>query len=262
MREMGFIGARIHEKAESPYFQYLCDTLGLLTTFEMPSFYLPSRETFEEYEAELRSLVARDMAHPSCVLRILFNETWGIWGMYGRGSATRRFVLAMTELAKKLDPTRPVIDNSGWEHLGGDLLDIHHYLKNPRLARAFYAAVARRDPAVLHGFSVFQVLAFNLLYQVATKTRSLFADRDARIGDKPLFLSEYGGFGWYEAEGKADAIQRIGEYTRDIADSGLFCGYCYTQLYDVGSETNGLLTADRKPKVDMDVMRDINGYCS
>jgi len=259
-KAMGFNGARIHQKVESPYFQYLCDKLGFLASFEMPSFYLPSCRAFEDYEAELRSLIARDMAHPSCVFRILFNETWGIWGIYGRGSRTRRFVEAMRVLAKTLDPTRPVIDNSGWEHLGGDMIDIHHYLKSPSLARAFYEAVKRRDPAVLHGFSIPKVLAFNLLYQVATKTRSLFVDRDTQIGDRPLFLSEYGGFGWYKAEGQAETVQLIREYTRDILDSGLFCGYCYTQLYDVGAETNGLLTADRKPKVDTDAMREINSY--
>jgi len=259
-KAMGFNGARIHQKVESPYFQYLCDKLGFIASFEMPSFYLPSRRAFEDYEAELRSLIARDMAHPSCVLRILFNETWGIWGIYGLKSRTRRFVLEMTSLAKALDPTRPVIDNSGWEHLGGDIIDIHHYLKSTSLARAFYEALGRQDPAVLHNLSVPKVLAFNLLYQVATKTRSLFVDRDARIGEEPLFLSEYGGFGWYESEGKADTIELIKGYTKDALDSGLFCGYCYTQLYDVGAETNGLLSADRKPKVDIVKIREINSH--
>ncbi|MDX9826821.1 MAG: hypothetical protein RBT73_03660, partial [Spirochaetia bacterium] len=221
-KAMGFNGARIHQKVESPYFQYLCDRLGFLASFEMPSFYLPSRRAFVDYEAELRSLIARDMIHPSCVLRILFNETWGIWGIYGRKSQTRRFVLEMVALAQALDPTRPVIDNSGWEHLTGDMIDIHHYFKSPSLAKAFYEAVKSRDPTVLHGFSVSKVLAFNLLYQVATKTRSLFVDRDAQIGDRPLFLSEYGGFGWYKSEGKAETIDRIREYTKDALDSGIF----------------------------------------
>ncbi len=128
------------------------------------------------------------------------------------------------------------------------------------MARAFYEAVKRKDPDVLHNFSVLKVLAFNLFYQVATKTRSLFVNRDAKIDGTPLFLSEYGGFGWYKAEGNAETTELIKEYTKDILDSGLFCGYCYTQLYDVGSETNGLLTADRRPKVDTDAMRKINDY--
>jgi hypothetical protein len=246
--------------AEDSLFPINRKAAGSSTLEPAITIYPPSRKAFEDYEAELRSLIARDMTHPSCVMRILFNETWGIWGLYGRKSRTRHFVLEMTALTKALDPSRPVIDNSGWEHLGGDMMDIHHYLKSPSLARTFYNAIACRDPDVLHGFSIPKVLAFNLFYQVATKTRSLFVDRDTRIGDKPLFLSEYGGFGWYKAEGQAETVQLVREYTRDILDLGLFCGYCYTQLYDVGSETNGLLTADRKPKVDMDSMREINGY--
>jgi len=51
----------------------------------------------------------------------------------------------------------------------------------------------------------------------------------------------------------------IEEYTRDILDTGLFCGYCYTQLYDVGSEVNGLFTFDRELKVNAERLRRING---
>jgi len=33
-------------------------------------------------------------------------------------------------------------------------------------------------------------------------------------------------------------------------DAGFLVGHCYTQLTDVQQEINGLLTPDRKPKVD------------
>lgn len=36
-----------------------------------------------------------------------------------------------------------------------------------------------------------------------------------------------------------------------------FQGYCYTQLTDVQQEVNGLLTAERKPKVDMCRLQEI-----
>ena len=36
-----------------------------------------------------------------------------------------------------------------------------------------------------------------------------------------------------------------------------FAGICYTQLTDVEQEQNGLLTADRKPKVDPSSLRPI-----
>jgi len=32
-------------------------------------------------------------------------------------------------------------------------------------------------------------------------------------------------------------------------------GFCYTQLTDVQQEQNGLLTADRMPKVDLELLR-------
>ena len=34
-------------------------------------------------------------------------------------------------------------------------------------------------------------------------------------------------------------------------------GFCYTQLTDIEQEVNGLLTYDRKPKVDLGRIRDI-----
>ena len=35
-------------------------------------------------------------------------------------------------------------------------------------------------------------------------------------------------------------------------------GFCYTQLYDVEQEMNGLYTYGRKPKFDMEIIRKIN----
>ncbi len=265
IKAMGYNGARIHEKVESPYFQYLCDKIGIFTSFEMPSFYLPSRAAFGAYEQELKELIERDAGHPSCIFRILFNETWGIWGIYGKRSTTRKFVLRMIETTRALDPSRPIIDNSGWEHLDTDIVDFHHYLSSAALARALYAGIAEKDERILFGFSVWKVLAFYLFGLVSIRTRSVFLERpqndDVRVraqARSKIFLSEYGGFGWYTSEHTGSMVDIIEEYTRDIVASELFCGYCYTQLYDVGDETNGLFTFEREPKIDVDRMRSIN----
>ncbi len=42
-----------------------------------------------------------------------------------------------------------------------------------------------------------------------------------------------------------------------ILDSPAIAGFCYTQLTDTGQETNGLLTADRIPKLDPETVRAI-----
>jgi hypothetical protein len=49
--------------------------------------------------------------------------------------------------------------------------------------------------------------------------------------------------GWYTA--LLDAVHGI----------EAFAGFCYTQLTDVYQEVNGLLTADRTPKVPLEVIR-------
>ena len=269
LKSMGFNGARVHEKIESPYFHYLCDRMGLLCSYEMPSFYLASKAGFKAYEGELRQIIARDSMHPSCIFWILFNETWGVWGIYRRGSRTRRFVESMLALVRAEDPGRPVIENSGWEHFDTDIVDFHHYLGTAALAKDLYARLAAHDERLYHGFSRRGVLDFYLNDRVATGTRTVFLERGAdsvggdgahgRAVAKPLFLSEYGGFGWYSTGEKGSAIEKIEAYTRDIVDSRLFCGYCLTQLYDVGGEVNGLLTFDRRPKMDLEKLKEING---
>jgi len=264
LKSMGFNGARIHEKIESPRFHYLCDKLGLFTTFEMPSFYWPSRKAFAAYESELDEIIARDAMHPSAIAWILFNETWGVWGMYRAGSATRRFIEKMLCLVREKDPGRPVIENSGWEHFDTDIVDFHHYLGTAELARDAYRRMKNRDPGTMRSVSLGAILSFYLGNGVATKTKPLFlneeAERMASGKGSPWFLSEYGGFGWYDSAEKGSVEDKIERYTKDIVDSGLFCGYCLTQLYDVGSETNGLLAFDRGGKVAVSRMKSINGY--
>ena len=264
LKMMGYNGARIHEKVESPYFQYLCDKIGIFTSFEMPSFYLPSRRGFRAYEQELKELIKRDTGHPSCIFRILFNETWGIWGIYKKNSRTDKFVRKMITMTRKLDPSRPIIDNSGWEHIDTDIVDFHHYLGSASLARMIYQRIAENDQRILFGFSKWKVLAFYLFDWVSTKTRPIFLRAPSTSRDidcrkrKKIFLSEYGGFGWYTNRDCNSIIDLIEEYTRDIVVSDLFSGYCYTQLYDVYNETNGLLTFNRELKIDPARLRSIN----
>ena len=263
LKRMDFNGARIHQKIESPYFLYLCDRLGLLVTFEMPSFYLPSRTGFRAYESELREILRRDAGHPSGIAWVLFNETWGVWGLYGRRSPTRRFVRDMVDLVRREDPTRLVIDNSGWEHLDTDVADVHHYLNTAARARRAYDGFREKEAQLLRGASGWRAFLFYLLNKIGTDTRPVFLDVESEEAASergaPWILSEYGGFGWYRSGEGGSVADKIETYTRDAVDSGLFGGYCLTQLYDVGAETNGLLSFGREPKVPEDRMRTING---
>jgi hypothetical protein len=70
--------------------------------------------------------------------------------------------------------------------------------------------------------------------------------------------SEWEGWGYAKADDQKEFIRRYREVVNAVLNSPLVQGFCYTQLTDVEQEINGLLTYDRRPKVDPAVIRDIN----
>ena len=90
-----------------------------------------------EWEEALRGLVRRDFNHPSIFSWVLFNEQWGLLTP-PRGDKkaflpeTQSWVETAYDLAKSLDPTRLVEDNSPCCETGGhvktDLNTWHMYL--------------------------------------------------------------------------------------------------------------------------------------
>jgi hypothetical protein len=70
-------------------------------------------------------------------------------------------------------------------------------------------------------------------------------------------VSEYGGWSGSEVEswGYGQRPKSVDEFmarfkglTETLLNCEKVCGFCYTQLYDVEQETNGLLDYDRNPK--------------
>ena len=96
--------------------------------------------------------------------------------------------------------------------------------------------------------------------------RELYIDGSSYNG-QPIILTEFGGIAF--SDGRDDTwgyngkvvdtsafIERLRNLLDRVKKDKLLSGFCYTQLTDVMQETNGLLTPDRKPKLDLDV------YCS
>ena len=74
-----------------------------------------------------------------------------------------------------------------------------------------------------------------------------------RYNGAPVFISEYGGIAWGRQEGrnwgygdapksKDEFIKRYELLTASLLDNPDLMGFCYTQLYDVEQEINGLYT--------------------
>ncbi|MBB6670391.1 hypothetical protein H7C19_06790 [Cohnella nanjingensis] len=84
---------------------------------------------------------------------------------------------------------------------------------------------------------------------------------------QPIIVSEFGGIafqtepGWgygKQVAGEEAFIERFDRITQAIKRTPYICGYCYTQITDVQQEMNGLLTADRVPKIPLERIREIN----
>ncbi|MSV28710.1 MAG: glycoside hydrolase family 2 [Bryobacterales bacterium] len=252
-KEMGFNGARKHQKLEDPRFLYWADRLGLLVSSEMANAYLFDERYAARFTREWIEAVERDYNHPSIVMWIPINESWGVPN--SSDLRQQNHLKSLYYLTKSLDPSRPVIDNDGWEHTDTtDLFGIHDYARNGDVLRAKYKDLGKPGAAV------------------PPNGRAALAP-GYKYNGSPVFLSEFGGIAFLEPGQKAAegawgyagvepsidaALTRLRSLYQAIADTPAIMGICYTQLTDVEQEINGLLTYDRKPKFDSKTLRDIN----
>lgn len=251
VRALGFNGLRMHQKLEAPRFLYWCDRLGVLVWSELPSAYWPGRESRRQIGQLLLAMIARDANHPSIITWVLFNESWGIHDLNWSKEA-RTEVVRLVNQARNLDPSRLVIDNSGFDHVETDVLDIHHYLRNLDQAEEVYdSLIAGR----LWRHALLPGLRYILQPERVFKPP---LGPGAHYLGQPLIVSEYGGFGHYESAERGTLLEQYRAATLAIARQPQFQGFCYTQLYDTYQEQDGLLTFERQPKVPVKELRAFN----
>jgi beta-galactosidase/beta-glucuronidase len=243
-REMGFNGARKHQKVEDPRWLFWADTLGFLVWGEMANAYQYSPDYVRRITAEWQEALRRDYNHPCIVAWVPMNESWGVPKLASDHSQTEH-LLALYHLTRSLDQTRPVVSNDGWEHARTDLCNIHDY----RDAKALAMTYATPESAVA----------------AEPANKSIYVPGYAYEGE-PILVTEFGGIafsgeaeGWgYSTVTDADEfLERYRSLVEALLGSGPVQGFCYTQLTDVEQEINGLLTYDREPKVDLARIREI-----
>ena len=231
--ELGFNGARLHEKTFEERFLYHADKMGYLVWGEFANwgFDISTMTNIQNFLPEWLSQVERDFNHPSIIGWCPFNETWDY-----QGKRQDNNLLALVyHVTKQLDPTRPVIDTSGNFHVVTDVYDVHDYEQDVEIFKERYLHLKKGE-------------IFNH-----------FNDRQQHKGE-PYFVSEYGGARWASADsidswGYGSAPKTEDEFavryeglTGTLLKSESVCAFCYTQLYDVEQEKNGLYTYDRKRK--------------
>lgn len=58
-------------------------------------------------------------------------------------------------------------------------------------------------------------------------------------------------------QGEEEFVARYKGLTETLLQNPSMFGFCYTQLYDIEQEINGLYTYERKPKFDMTQIRKV-----
>ncbi len=219
MKAFGFNMVRKHIKVEPARWYYWTDKLGLLVWQDMPSpnSYTDHPQPIDKtaYVKQLNDIVTTHWNAPSIIMWVIFNE--------GQG---RHDTASLVDMAKKLDPSRLADRDSGSgfekNEVVGDVEDVHSY-----------------PPPNFPPLSV----------------------------DHALVCGEYGGIGylvkghtWRDNCGGYTNVtstqeleDRYGEYAallKDFRDRRGLSAAVYTQITDVETELNGLLTYDRVLKCD------------
>ena len=239
MKDLGFNMLRKHVKIEPDRWYYHCDRLGMLVWQDMinggewvrgrietkmasmaqnagktprdanlRTFLRENENGREEFVRGVEQTIRQLYNYPSIVLWVLFNEGWGQF------EATK-----ITELIRKMDPSRLVDEASGWyDKGGGDVFSIHNYFVPLKVLPQQGRCVAVTE---FGGFSW-------------------------HTPDHSWAEGEFGYRKYHSGEELTEAIGRL--WQRDVLSNiknGLSASV-YTEVSDVEDETNGLLTYDRE----------------
>ena len=253
VKELGFNGVRMHQKAADPRFLAWCDRLGLLVWAEMPAAYEFSSRTIHRLTREWLELVERDRSHPCVIAWVPFNESWGVPAL-PTSADQRALVLGLYHLTKALDPARPVVGNDGWEQVVTDIVTVHDYSADGQTLRDRYGTeqdLRRTLAEVQPGYH-------SVVLPELPQAR------------QPVMITEFGGITltsatrgevWRGYGGEPDTaafFERYRSLVDALLDSPSVTGFCYTQFTDTEQEQNGLLTDRREPKLPLGLLRAVN----
>ena len=249
-KQMGFNGARKHQKIEDPRYYYWADKLGLLVWGEMPSAYDFGNLEVKNVMDEMQAFIERDYNHPSIITWVPLNESWGVRQIYANKDQ-QRFADGLYHMIRAYDATRLVSTNDGWEQVDADIAGVHDYT------------------AWEHQLSHIYENVDELVAGAPNRDRTVFAQGYEYSG-QPIMVTEYGGIAFAKdatdgnwgyngaVENEASFLERYSNITNAFRKMTYMRGYCYTQLTDVFHEVNGLLDMDRNPKVSIEEIAKVN----
>lgn len=222
IKAFGFNMVRKHVKTEPARWYYHCDKLGLLVWQDIPNATTnTNRNDWVEtnFIREMKNIITCLKNAPSIITWVVFNEGWGQYDRDNQVQYREPYTRKAVQEAINLDNTRIIDGASGWfDYEIGDVIDKH-----------IYPTPGVHPNPVNHRASV---------------------------------CGEYGGINlkidnhiWAGSEVHYTTVENAEELTKlfinyantvKLLKADGLCGAVYTQVTDVESEINGLITYDRK----------------
>ena len=233
-KRCGFNTLRKHIKIEPLRWYYHCDRLGMivwqdfvngggkynfLATLVFPNlginlkddnyfFYARKDMTGRAlYYKEMMEVVELLYNSPCIALWTPFNESWGQFDS-----------LKTCEFLRSLDDTRLIDHASGWSDQGGEIRSIHKYFVPFRMPKK------ETRPVILSEFGGYSMKIEDHAFSDKIFGYAIFKDMDKLN----------------------DALEKLWKTELLPAKQEGLCASIYTQLSDVQSEVNGLVTYDRR----------------
>lgn len=246
--EVGFNGARLHQKVFEERFLYHADRLGYLVWGEYADWGIDLNRGKTSHVAQWLEALERDYSHPCIIGWCPLNESRQ--SMEAHLNELDDLTLALYLATKAFDLTRPVLDASGYAHRvpHADVYDCHDYEQDPEKLTSNQAGIYAGKPYVNgpadHPWSL-------------------------PYAGQPFMVSEFGGALWdphakpdeaswgYGARPRTEEefLVRFEKLTAVLLQNPHMFGYCYTQLTDVFQERNGLFGFGRERKFDSQRLR-------
>ena len=230
MKRLGCNLVRVHIAGIDPRIYDLADELGMLLWVEVPSPHSSSQRSRVNHRAEMMRMLVHIGSHPSVVIWSLYNEDWGAQDI-ATNVETRQYIAEAYDYLHLNHPQLLVVDNDGWHHvsmegrLKSDLLTAHLY-----------------TPDIEHWRELLDRLAQGRNEGVAVEPL-IVGDPYFYVGQVPLVVSEWGGFGFIEYGGPQDPTAkaaRISAFKRELRLRPI-AGDVYTQAVSIEEEKNGLI---------------------
>ena len=227
LKKIGANMDRMHMKVQPERWYYHCDQLGILVWQDMvsPTKFIETKSNLNPSDFELEHNITVDQLynHPSIIQWVLFNESWGQYD-------TERLTAAL----KAKDPTRLVINASGWhDKKVGDIRDFHDYTIHPAIA-----LVTKNDDRamVLGEAGGFDLLIPGHLWTPDLKTETKLKTNWTIDFKKGVVKSSDELIEKYKI--LLDDLFQLKKYGLNAV--------VYTQISDVEDEISGWMTYDRK----------------